>query len=67
MGLAGLEPTTNRLKGGYSDLLSYNPEREPRKGVEPLLREPKSPVLPLHHRGIRINKEFAINAKRCSL
>lgn len=30
---------------------SSHTTKEPRKGVEPLLREPKSPVLPLHHRG----------------
>jgi hypothetical protein len=26
MGLAGIEPTTYRLKGGYSNQLSYNPK-----------------------------------------
>jgi hypothetical protein len=34
----GLEPTTDRLKGGCSDRLSYEPERVTEEGLEPSTR-----------------------------
>lgn len=55
MGLTGLEPATNRLKGGYSNHWVTIP-KEPRQGFEPRQGVPKTPVLPLHHRGKRTHK-----------
>ena len=50
----GLEPLTFCLQSRCSSQLSYDPIMVDRPGLEPGIRDSKSPVLPLHQRSILI-------------
>ena len=65
VGKDGVEPSSTAYQAVVLTI-ELHPRKEPRQGLEPQRGESKSPVLPLHHRGMKVTETGLEPAIPCS-